>query len=256
MDLNLQQMQKYGTEMLKDITEMCEKRNISYCAIYGTLLGTVRHNGPIPWDCDVDIYVPENQLKTFLNAVKEEYCEKYWIDYRDETTIPRAFPRIGLKGYETEILHIDVFRMSGLPNGKLMQKVLTFCGRSLFVVWKAKTLDLKFYYPDLKRRIYATVIKTVTFPFSVNLILKKIDRLCSKYEVMSTDFVGRMMGRRAIYPTECFADTILHPYADFMIRIPKGYDKLLTQMYGDYMEYPPKEEQDKYFSMTYHVREL
>ena len=256
MDLNLQEVQKYGTEMLRDLTGMCERRGIPYYAIYGTLLGTIRHSGPIPWDYDIDIYVPENELKNFLNAVKEDYNEKYWIDYREDAPIPRAFPRIGLKGYETEILHLDVFRMSGLPDGRFMQKLLTGYGRSLYVIWRAKTLDTKFYYPDLKRRIYARFIKMIMFPFSINMILKKIDRLCSKYEVMSTGYVGRMMGEGAIYPTECFKNTILHPYADFLIRIPKEYDKLLTQMYGDYKKYPPKEEQDRFFSMTYHVREL
>lgn len=256
MKLNLAQVQKMGTDMLRDLTIMCADKDIPYFAIYGTLLGTIRHSGPIPWDYDIDIYVPENRLNDFLNEVKVTFPDKYWVDYREGPSIPRAFPRIGYKGYETEILHLDVFRMSGLANTKFKQQIETHYGRMLFVIWKAKTLDLKFYYPDFKRRLVSNIIKALTLPFSVNYILKKVDKLCGKYEVMSTRYVGRMMGEGAIYPTECFSEIEMLPYDDFYIRVPKEYHRLLTQMYENYMEFPPEEDRNKFYNMVYEVREL
>ena len=42
-------------EVLNEIDRICRKHHIQYFAEWGTLLGTVRHRGYIPWDDDVDI---------------------------------------------------------------------------------------------------------------------------------------------------------------------------------------------------------
>ena len=42
-------------EILADLDEACRKNGFEYFAEWGTLLGTVRHAGFIPWDDDMDI---------------------------------------------------------------------------------------------------------------------------------------------------------------------------------------------------------
>ncbi len=259
MDLTIKEVQAYGTDMLRDVVAICEREGIQYYAFYGTLLGTVRHAGPIPWDYDIDIYVPENQILRFVDAVDHELGDKYWVDFRRNTKTPRPFPRIGLKGFETDILHIDVFRMSGLPNRWTNRKIITWAGRKLFVIWKSKTVDLDFYnlyYPDTKRKVLAKVVKWISWPVTPQRALHSIDSLCGKYPVMTTDYVGRVMGKGAVYLTRYFQNTLLLPYADFMIRVPEGYEQLLSQLYGDYSELPPKEKREKNLNRIYHVREL
>ena len=39
---------------LRRIDETCSELGVSYWLDGGTLLGAVRHHGPIPWDDDVD----------------------------------------------------------------------------------------------------------------------------------------------------------------------------------------------------------
>ena len=54
-DKTLKHLQKVQLMMLKDFIKICEDNNILYFVNGGTLLGTIRHGGFIPWDDDIDI---------------------------------------------------------------------------------------------------------------------------------------------------------------------------------------------------------
>lgn len=57
------------TELLFYITDIFDKHNITYFIYYGTLLGSIRHNGIIPWDTDIDIFI-DNKSKEKLENLK------------------------------------------------------------------------------------------------------------------------------------------------------------------------------------------
>ena len=51
-------------EILDYISDLCEKNGLRYWLCAGTLLGAYRHGGFIPWDDDLDIEMPiEDMLK-------------------------------------------------------------------------------------------------------------------------------------------------------------------------------------------------
>ena len=81
MKLSLQELQDLETEMLKVVAEICERHNIDYYLAYGTALGAVRHQGPIPWDNDADIALPNYQLDCFIEVMNRELPDKFYLRF-------------------------------------------------------------------------------------------------------------------------------------------------------------------------------
>lgn len=64
----------YRNELIKlniKVLKLLDKYKIQYWAIFGTLLGIIRHNGIIPWDDDIDIAFSNNDLHKLLKIRPE-----------------------------------------------------------------------------------------------------------------------------------------------------------------------------------------
>ena len=59
-------------EVLNEIDRICRKHHIQYFAEWGTLLGTVRHRGYIPWDDDMDIAMKRMDYEKFRKVLPGE----------------------------------------------------------------------------------------------------------------------------------------------------------------------------------------
>lgn len=62
-------------EVLSEIDKICKKHNIQYFADWGTLLATVRHEGFIPWDDDLDIVMKRDDYRRFMEIAQTELPE-------------------------------------------------------------------------------------------------------------------------------------------------------------------------------------
>ena len=54
--------------ILNDIDRFCRDHKLQYWLAYGTLLGAIRHQGFIPWDDDIDIFMFRDDYEQFLNT--------------------------------------------------------------------------------------------------------------------------------------------------------------------------------------------
>lgn len=249
MDCTLEQLQEYGMEMLRCVVDICECFEIPYVMAYGSLLGTIRHKGPIPWDYDIDIMVPMNEIDRFVQVMSDQLPEKYWIHFRNPSMPLGCIPRIGLKGFDTTVFHIDIFPMCGLPNNKTaawFQRYARFFVRAR----RAKIIDY-----SGRQKWVSMAVKAMTCFLSPDWFALQFEKCCRKYPFETAEricYLGEMLSHEK---KEVF-DSVLAPYDTFFVRIPKKYDSMLRTQYGEYMKYPPEEQIKKAMSGVYHVMPL
>ena len=139
VDSRMKQFWAASIETLEEIDKVCKKHNITWYADWGTLLGTVRHKGFIPWDDDMDIKVfredypafceamrkhlpeylhfiePQDYSPAFYDFIPRIYDERYPL--REETAEDRYY-----KNYQNRI-GIDVFIFDVAPDSILCKVV-------------------------------------------------------------------------------------------------------------------------------------
>ncbi|RZK15206.1 MAG: hypothetical protein EOO43_15385, partial [Flavobacterium sp.] len=259
MELSSIEMQKIESEMLKCVADICIKNNLIYFAGYGTCLGAVRHQGSIPWDTDVDIIIPFNQLDDFVKIVRAELPKKFFLDFHDINPFYTAtFPRIGLTGYSSVHLHVDIFLMCGLPKDLEAQKEFYNKTKQLAKIHLYKRAHP--YYrgeESIKKKIKMWMLKLKYLLISEQVIRSTFYEYCNKYEIKNSDFVVNPSGgygHREIIPRKYFDNAARIPYDNFMVNVPQDKELYLKHFYKDYMTLPP--EHMRVVKDSYEIREL
>jgi lipopolysaccharide cholinephosphotransferase len=70
-DTDLRSCQLVMLRILKVFDKVCREAGLRYWLDSGTLLGAVRHGGFIPWDDDVDVKMPIDDYRRFLEIAPE-----------------------------------------------------------------------------------------------------------------------------------------------------------------------------------------
>ena len=66
-------------EVLKVVTDICDRNEIKYSAEFGTRLGAVRHKGMIPWDDDIDISLMREDYNRLLKILHKELPQGFVV---------------------------------------------------------------------------------------------------------------------------------------------------------------------------------
>lgn len=76
----VKKVQEQSMEILKFFDKVCRENGFTYYLAYGTLLGAVRHSGFIPWDDDVDIWMPRQEYTKLLEFLKNNQNERFVLN--------------------------------------------------------------------------------------------------------------------------------------------------------------------------------
>ena len=108
--LNDSQMEEL-LEMTKDVVNILERADLTYMMFAGTLLGSYRHHGIIPWDVDVDLQLDIEEQSKLENAFRNIPNGKYILIKHNppihwKVNFPyKKFPFVDLFFYYHNISH-------------------------------------------------------------------------------------------------------------------------------------------------------
>lgn len=256
-ELTLKELQKVSLGILKDVHAFCEANQIRYSIAYGTLIGALRHKGFIPWDDDMDIVMPRPDFERFCKTYHSKQGMRM-IYYGNDKSALAAFARVcecEKTDYQTERpwtvqksgVWIDIFPLDGVVN----QKEYTCRYNKLKcispIVYKFRRQNHHIVASDSLGSKTKTIIAKIIGLGGIlpNLLMKWLVAIMTKYDYDNCEMYGQMScldDGPIMFSKEGFKETVLLDFEDTQFRAMKGYDPVLHQIYGDYMQLPPEDK--------------
>lgn len=251
-------------EMLKSFIAICNKFDLNWFVVGGTALGTVRHNGFIPWDDDIDVAMPRKDYEKFLTIAQENLPDDLFLQntYTDKE-VPWSYSKI--RNSQTAFIeipfdknkfnhgvYIDIFPLDGYAYSKLTYRIFElrkkiYNYRIGFCTYENK----EDYKPPFWKKIVQSILKII-YPHHSDAVRKK-DKMYRKYEYEKCDKIcnfGGAWGLREMMDRKIFDVGTKMIFENINVNIAVDYDKYLKNMYGNYMELPPVEKRTTHHHAT------
>lgn len=240
-------------KLTQEVLRICNKYGLRIWADSGTLIGAVRDKGFIPWDDDVDLVMFREDYDKLLEIAPDEFKAPYFFqDAYTDRLYPRGHAQVRYNGTAAilpaevdckfnQSIFIDIFVLDAIPYDKNL-----FAANIVRAELLRMLLNMRVYY-----HVKLSKIKSVIKYFGVRLL----------FSIFDFKKVHRKFIRQYAYPKDCklsdevtyasyslrsilkyklkkewFSDTLYMPFEDIMMPVPIGYDKILTELYGDYMK--------------------
>ena len=257
--LELKDVQKAALEILVQIDKICRELQLDYALAYGTLIGAVRHKGFIPWDDDVDIMMPRKDYEILINYFRENNLAPLeLLDYRTNNDYPYMICRVSDSRYTLDVYNekdyglgvfVDIYPLDGAGNTvveytklkKKSSKYVSMCFLSTRNRIKKENTKsfIKFIF-----KVPAFMIAKIV---GKNFFMKKIENWAKVYSYDESKYVGCIVwasddGVKGIIEKKWFEKKIEMKFEDYNFMVPKEFDKILTRIYGNYMELPSEKD--------------
>ena len=244
-------------DLLAEFMRVCDKYDLKWFVGYGSLLGIIRHKGFIPWDNDIDIAITRQSFNKLCEVANAEFQEPYFLQtpvteggryYRTSCKFCNslstgASEREWLQGINCG-LFLDIFILDEIPdNDKMVEKMFdrvsyyghlarflspyprndSFVGRIKNVVWK---LLWKYKYHSCGGDVLFEELSDYLSQFAGE----------DSHRWMALELTP---ARSLHLDKTMWSQTIMADMEFMKVPIPNGYDWILTDHYGNYMELPP-----------------
>lgn len=248
---DMKKVRSIQMELLQKVLEVCKKYDLNIWVDGGTLLGTVREHGYIPWDDDIDLFMLREDYDKLLSVASVEFKKPFFFQnaYTD-VLYPRGHSQVRYDGtaaiMKSEVhcryhqgIFIDIFVYDALP---LDEKCLNNRLRSISMYYK---LLYTYIYGGNARGLaegVKRIVSKIYFSiFSFVGTFAKYDELCRHMpgkvsDVVSCPAFSTSVARRIRRDKSWLTDTVYMPFENISVPVPIGYDGILRNQYGnDYM---------------------
>ena len=241
-------------EVLNEVDRICRQHDIQYFADWGTLLGTIRHKGFVPWDDDMDITMKREDYTRFCQIVRQEQGELEIINFHTDPEWKDMLSRV-INGRSVNYTEEHLRKYHGFPY---------VAGLDIFPLdYVAPTEEedkLQCSMISIVEAFSANIRNNTATPEEIEKTTKDIEQMCGvkfnnleplatqllklgeRLSMMYTDEESQavaLMGDHAgprpleVYPKEYYSESIYMPFEYTTIPVPVGYEKILIQKYGE-----------------------
>jgi lipopolysaccharide cholinephosphotransferase len=232
--------------LLKKLLDVCQKHHLRVWGDGGTMLGTVREHGYIPWDDDIDMVLLRPDYDKLVQLAQSEFKPPFFFQcgYTDHF-YPNGHARLRMDGTAAIPLNlaspyskkhlgvfIDVFPYDAVPDNKDDELSQI---RQRDVLFKLLRLVEKGWDPIHPFSSIKYVLKRSRY----KSLYAQYENLFRKYSIDDNRFIScysfQVNPRHFLREKEWYSETVYLPFEDVMMPLPKEYDKILRLQYGDYM---------------------
>lgn len=248
-------------DLLNELINVCNKYDIKLSVYAGTLLGAVRHKGFIPWDDDIDVCLTRSEYEKLLKVAPIEFKEPYFFQtaltdkryffgyarLRNSYTTGHIYDH-NAANYNQGIF-IDIFVLDGYVHNPFLLKCqlaerffATLLISSYKNEYRGNNKMLLLIRQLIGKILHNTYCKVISYEKTVSFfdkVLSQYNKRCERVSMLthSMYFITRYW---------CFAldlnEVEYLPFETITVPVPKNYKEILTNTYGNYMEYPPVEK--------------
>lgn len=252
----MEPLQAKCLEMAEYFVQFCKENDLLCYLCGGGAIGTLRHKGFIPWDDDLDFFMPRKDYEILAQLWPQKADSRYQLSKSNENYIDRnLFITIRdtqttcIKPYQQDLdiphgLALDVLPLDYYPANGLSRKkqVIAALVYSLFC---AQTIPEK--HGGIMKWGSQALLALVPSKKLRYKIWKKAEAEMTKYTKEESDGITELCSgpyyMKKKYPISSFEDALWLPFEETELPIPIGYDEYLKTAFGDYMTPPPVEKQ-------------
>lgn len=254
----IQKIQELEVKNLRVLQSVCQQLNIEFVLCDGSLIGTVKYKGFVPWDDDLDVAMLREDYMRFVQEAPALLPEDYHLQtpYSDKKT-PHPFSKLRLKGTKCvefvnhrikmeHGIYVDIYPIDRMPDDDeaLLKSFKKYQWLTYFYVIRQSP------YPPVagggfKRKVKNVVKHLVSAALHLipqRCFIKRIDSVMTRYNHLETKRWGNLCfpePKNLYYDMFPFEDGV---FEEIRVKIPKNWDQHLALKYGNYMELPPEEE--------------
>ena len=257
-EISIEEAKRIGLSTLLFFHEFCEEHNLEYYLAYGSLIGTIRHKGFIPWDDDIDLWMKRSDynrllsmheafLNTDYSVIAPEVCPQFEFPFakiiRNGTAItPSRFVNGYIYGCSIDIFPLDAIS-DEIDEKKVDKEYKLTRQKHLEIINKYHNYTGGYKLNGLKGLLKKAVCAASSMRYGplAQRMLEYSNLYANNIIDEHTTFVATIDGA-TIYRKEWFDRKCLVSFEGYSFFAPEEYDSILRKRYGSYMEYPPESE--------------